>query len=395
MTATSDIATHPMVEGARSLVPTIRANAERIEQERRLPDEIVRAFLDLGVFRMLAPRAVGGLEIDPITQMDVLEQISYADGSAGWVAAIGSGTSWGLAFVRPDVAADLLRDPDTIMVGSFGSPFGGRAVAVDGGYRVTGQWPFASGSPHATWLVGHSAIIDGDRPRLGPTGAPLTRVMFFPRSECTILDTWHATGLSGSGSHDFSVEDVFVPAERSFALAGEPAYQSGPLYMGRFFLVAHGAHALGIARAAIDDFLALSQEKREAPTGILARDRASVQVAYAQAEALVRSGRAYLWDATRQAWDEACTTGTISPQNRALTRLATSASFDASMKAIDLIYSAGGGASVYRRNSLQRYFRDIHTVSQHSIVAPLSYEQIGMSLLSLAAGQPPTGRPLL
>jgi alkylation response protein AidB-like acyl-CoA dehydrogenase len=395
MSATTGTATDPLIEAARSLLPTIRANVERIEQERQLPPDLVRAMSEAGMFRMLVPRALGGGEVDPITQLEVLEAFSYADGSVGWVAAIGSGTAWATAFLRPEVSEELLRDPHAIMVGSFGSPFGGRAVVVDGGYRVTGQWPFASGSPHASWLVGHSVIVDGDQPRLDPTGAPVTRVMFFPRSDCTVLDTWSSTGLSGSGSHDFAVEDVFVPSGRSFALSGEPPYQPGPLYLGRFFLVAHGAHALGIARAAIDAFLEIAADKREAPTGIAIRDRVQVQVAVAQAEALVRGGRSYLWDATRTAWDEACATGTISLENRVLTRLATSAAFDNSLRAIDLMYTAGGGASVYRRNALQRYFRDIHTVSQHSIVAPVSYEQIGSALLSLSAGVVPGGRPLL
>jgi len=188
---------------------------------------------------------------------------------------------------------------------------------------------------------------------------------------------------------------VFVPAERSFALSGEPSYQTGPLYLARFYLVAHGAHALGIARAAIDAFLDLAAEKREAPTGMAIRDRVLVQVAVAQAEALVQSGRAYLWEATRQAWDEACTSGTISPKRRALARLATSTAFDNALRAIDLMYTAGGGASVYRRNALQRYFRDIHTVSQHSIVAPVSYEQIGQALLTMSADTAPQGRPLI
>jgi alkylation response protein AidB-like acyl-CoA dehydrogenase len=120
-----------------------------------------------------------------------------------------------------------------------------------------------------------------------------------------------------------------------------------------------------------------------------------VQVAVAQAEALVRGGRAYLWEATRQVWDEVCSTGAIKPENRALLRLAISSSFDNAMKSVDLMYTAGGGASVYRRNSLQRYFRDIHTVSQHSIVAPVSYEQTGQWLLSVSAGVTPTGRPLI
>ncbi len=395
MTATSEIAVHPLVKAARALLPSIRASVERIEQERRLPDELVRALSESGVVRMLVPRSLGGGEIDPITQMEVLEVLSYADASLGWVASIASGTAWATSFLRPDVAAELLRDPYAIMVGSFGSPFGGRALAVDGGFRVTGRWPFASGSPHATWLVGHSAVIDGDQPRPGPGGAPLTQVMVFPRSECTVVDTWSSTGLAGSGSHDFTVEDVFVPEERSFFLYGAPDYQTGPLYKARFFLLAHGAHALGIARAAIDAFLELATDKREARTGAPIRDRAQIQAAVAQAESLVRSGRAYLWETTRQVWDEVCSTGEITPQNRALTRLAISASFDSSMRAIDLMYTAGGGASVYKRNALERHFRDIHTVSQHAIVAPSSYELIGQSLLSVSAGIEPTGRPLI
>ena len=395
MTATPDPTIHPLVEAARALAPSIRANVERIERERRLPDDIVQALSDTGIARMLVPRSLGGSEVDPITMMDVIEAISYADGSAGWVASIASGTMWAMAFLKPEVAAELLRDSRAITVGSFGSPFGGKALVVDGGYRVTGQWPFASGSPHATWLVGHSAVIDGDQPVLGPTGAPLTRVMIFPRSECALLDTWDATGLAGSGSHDFTVDDVFVPAERSFVLYGTPEYATGPLYKGRFFLLAHGAHALGIARAAIDSFLEIATEKREAPTGVLVRERAHIQVAVAQAESLVRAGRAYLYETTRQVWDEVCSTGAIVPENRALLRLAITAAFDNAMRAIDLMYTAGGGASVYRRTALQRYFRDIHTVSQHSIVAPVSYEQIGQWLLAVSNGIAPTGRPLI
>jgi alkylation response protein AidB-like acyl-CoA dehydrogenase len=115
----------------------------------------------------------------------------------------------------------------------------------------------------------------------------------------------------------------------------------------------------------------------------------------AQAESLVRSGRAYLWETTRQVWDEVCTTGDITPKHRALLRLAISASFDNSMRAVDLMYTAGGGASVYKRNALERHFRDIHTVSQHAIVAPSSYELIGQWLLSVSAGIEPTGRPLI
>jgi alkylation response protein AidB-like acyl-CoA dehydrogenase len=389
---------HPLVEAARALVPTIRASAERIEREGRLPPEIVSALSEAGVFRMLVPRSLGGGEVDPIVQMDVLEALSEADGSVGWCAAIGSGSAWALALLTPEVAAEILSDPTAIVAGNFGAPFGGRAVAVEGGYRLTGRWPFGSGSPHATWMLGHALVFDGDQPRPGPNGAPETRVMVFPKSECTILDTWHATGLAGTGSHDFAVADLLIPAERSFGLYGVTPYHDGPLYRGRFYLLAHGAHAVGIARAAIDAFVGVAASRRMPLSDALMRDRSMVQVAVAQAEALVRSGRAFLWDTTRAAWNEACATGTLSDETRALARLAISASFEQATRAVDLMYSSGGGSAVYRTNPLQRHFRDIHTASQHAIVAPPSFELIGQSLLTVAAGEayvPPPGRPPL
>src|SRR5688572_6678039 len=163
---------HPLVEAARALEPGIRARADQIERDGRLPDDLVRALSEAGIFRMLVPRTLGGSEVNPITQLEVLETISRGDGSVGWVTAIASGTAWTMAFLRPDVAAEILADPHAILVGSLALPSGGRAVAVDGGYRLTGQWPFGSGCQHASWLVSRALVYDGDEPRIEPSGGP-------------------------------------------------------------------------------------------------------------------------------------------------------------------------------------------------------------------------------
>lgn len=388
---------HPLVEAARALMPAISASADQIEREGRLPDALVRSLSEAGIFRMMAPRSLGGEEVDPITQMEVLEAISQADGSAGWVSAIASGTAWTLAFLRPDVAGEILADPNTVVVGTLGVPSGGKAVAVDGGYRLSGRWPFGSGGHHASWLISRTVVYDGDEPRREPSGVAATRVLVFPRSEATILDTWDVVGLNGTGSNDYTVSDIFVPEERSFGLTGEPANHPGPLYVARWFLMAHGAHALGIARAAVDTLRATLSSKRQTGAGgeALVRDRGYVQAAVAQAEALVRGARAYLWEATRDAWDEAVRTGAVSAEHRALARLANSAAFESALKAIDLAYTIGGGSSIYRKSLLQRHFRDIHTASQHSIVSPGSFELIGQALLADSALDQATGRPLL
>lgn len=394
--AIGSAAGHPLVEAALALEPTIRASAEQVERDGRLPDDLVRALSEAGIFRMLVPESLGGGEVDPVTYSDVLEILSRADGSTGWVTMIATGSSWGMAFLPPETAAEILRDPFAVMAGSFALPSGGRAHAVDGGYRVTGRWPFGSGCQHATWMVGHSVVYDGDAPRLGPNEAPVTRVMVFPQKDATIIPTWDVIGMNGTGSHDYAVGDLFVPERFTFALDGETAYHDGPLYKGRFFLVAHSSHALGIARAAIDALMELVATKRQSggAVGGMVRDRPHIQMAVAQAEALVRGARAYVRETTREVFEEATTTGTLAPDSRALVRLSITSSFESCRQAVDLMYTAAGGSSVYRRSPLQRFFRDMHTATQHSVVGPGGNELIGQALLSGGAVDRHTGRRL-
>jgi alkylation response protein AidB-like acyl-CoA dehydrogenase len=193
------------------------------------------------------------------------------------------------------------------------------------------------------------------------------------------------------------VQDLFVPAERTFALFGEQPYHDGPLYRARFFFLVHAAHALGIARAAIDEFVAMTRTKRQAgfgPTPLL-RDRAMVQAEVAQAEALVGSARAFAWDAIRAAWTEACANGRVEQSTWLRTRLASTWAITSAAKAVDLMYTAGGGSAIYSRNPLQRYFRDMHATTQHAAVQAVNYEQFGQILLSEAHGTPYEGMPLL
>jgi alkylation response protein AidB-like acyl-CoA dehydrogenase len=347
---------------------------------------------------MLAPRAIGGGEMDPLTHFEVIEALSQADGSVGWCAVIGSGGGWITSFLRPDVGYELIaRDPYVVTAGSLALPPGARAVAVDGGYRVSGRWAFASGCLHSKWLIAHTVVQDGDAPRLRPDGSPVTRVMLCPSAEARIIDTWSVMGLRGTGSNDFEVQDLFVPAERSFALFGEQPYYDGPLYQGHFFLLAHAAHALGIARAAIDEFVEVTRAKRQGGIGPmpLLRDRAMVQAEVARAEALVSSARAFAWEASRAAWSEACASGRVETSTRVRARLAGTWAVTSAAQAVDLMYTAGGGSALYTRSPLQRYFRDIHAATQHAAVQAATYEQFGQVMLSEAHGMPYAGPPLL
>jgi len=255
------------IDAAKGLAPQILAAANEIEQSRRLPPSLVDAIARAGLYRLWIPRALGGEETDPSTFVRVIEEISKADGSAGWCVALCGGNNVFAGYLAAEAAREIYGDdPDVRTAGVF-RPFG-NAKVVDGGYRVTGQWPLASGCQHSNWIVGGCRILDGDQPRLSPDGAPITRILFFPARECEILDTWHSIGLRGTGSHDFAVADVFVPASHSLSFR-EPQVEPGPLYALptiALFSTGLAAVALGIARHAIDILTALAATKMATTT---------------------------------------------------------------------------------------------------------------------------------
>lgn len=370
-----------LVEAARALAPAIRAAAPSIERERRLPDAIVKAMKQAGVFRMTMPRSLGGPEADPITQLEVVEALSEADGSVGWIAMIGSDGGFYCAHLDEAVARELYQDPDAVTASVLVPR--GRARRVAGGYRVSGRWAFGSASLHAEWFVGGCVVFDGDAPVAGPDGRPQTRMTYFPASQCEIFDTWRTTGLAGSGSHDWGVEDVFVPEERSFDLFARPR-DPAPLYAFPWFVLANSPGVpLGIARAAIDALGELAARKVLPPKGALLREDVFVQSAIARAEASLGSARAYLFEALGELWTAVAAGGEPSLRQRALFRLATIHAYRASRDAVGLMYEAGGGAALYATSPLDRQWRDVATVAQHALVNARGYGEVGRALLGL------------
>src|SRR5215212_10984834 len=309
-----------ILEATRALGPQIRAAADEIERERRLPLPLVQAMKDAGVFRMPMPRAWGGPEVDPLTQIRIVEELSKADPSVGWCAMIGSDAGFFTAFLDDAVGRALYPNLDMVTATSVRPS--GRAVVVDGGYRVTGRWPFASGCQHADYIVGHSVVIENGEVQTLPNGAPDARLCYMPSDRCQIVDTWITTGLRGSGSHDFAAEDVFVPAEHSFSFFTSPILREGPLYAFPFMFIINGAGVpLGTARAAIDALLELASSKKTiAGTGLA--DEAWVRTAVARAEVLLGGARGYVYDVTGDIWKTLQRGDSLSFRQRALYRLA-------------------------------------------------------------------------
>ena len=374
------------VAAARALGPRIRAAAERIEHDRRVPAELVAALTATGVFRMCVPRSCGGDELHPAIMIAVLEAIAEADGSAGWSAMIGATSGVAAAYLPADAAREIYGPPDVVSGGVF-APHG-RAIIADGAYRVTGRWPFASGCEHCAWLMGGSVVIDGGGPRLLPNGMPDSRLMLFPASEVRIIDTWTVSGLRGTGSHDIAVDDVVVPAAHSLSLITDSPVERGPLYAFPVFgLLALGiaAVALGIARRALDELVALAGAKTPTGSRRLLAERPAIQAEVARAEATLGAARAFLAETVGGAWERAQAAGAIAIRERARLRLAATHATLASACAVDLVYGAGGGTAVYAASPLQRCFRDIHVATQHAMVAPATLELAGRILLGLEA----------
>jgi indole-3-acetate monooxygenase len=368
--------------------PVIEEHRDEAENERRLSAEVVAAMDGEGLFKLWLPKEYGGAELDLSTYLKTVEELTRIDSATGWTFA-NMATGAMQAALLPEAGAAEVYGHGDLTAGSI-TPRG-RAVPVEGGYRVSGRWPLASGCHHAVWIGGNCLIFDGDAPRMDPHGAPDFKLMFFPAADCTILDTWYSTGMRGTGSADFTVEDVFVPEHRMFSLFTAQSRLPGALYKIRIemlFLTALSNVSLGIARAAIDAFVELAKEKTPtlSQTGLAARPTIHAEVA--RSEALYQSARAYMHEVAREMTAAAWTAGAVPDETEARRRLACNNAAEASEKVVDMMYRLGGVSSIYSGHRLDRCLRDIHTVNQHLAVSPVWWEKTGQSYFGLGLGMP-------
>jgi alkylation response protein AidB-like acyl-CoA dehydrogenase len=352
---------------ARAAIPVLRDEAAANEAARQLTPRAVEALRSTGVFRLSLPRDLGGPEVDIGKQIEILEELARADGSAGWCALIGAAGGYFRAALADEVGDALYRDHglDGVTAGFFQQPLG-RLDVVDGGYRLSGRWPFASGCTHADVMVAPGLVVDGGEMVLTSDGRPNNRIAILAVDRFEILDTWHTTGLAGSGSHDYTTKGVFVPAEQTFVLDDLGGRREGPLYAWPgMFLHNIAAVPLGIARAALDTAGDLLAGKVFLPEMRPARDDARVRTAVARAHAMVGSARSYVVDVVGDFWATLAAGGQPPHRQRAALGSANVHAYTTCHEAVQLLVDTVGGAAVYRSCPLERQLRDLATLRQH------------------------------
>jgi indole-3-acetate monooxygenase len=370
-----------ILDAVRDLVPAIAARAGEIEAARRLPLDLVTELTATGCFGMLRPRSHGGAGIDLATSMRVYEDLSRADASVGWTVAIGACCWLDLVGLPRSTFDAVFADDPAVKVGGGISP-GGVAVPAAGGYRVTGRWAFVSGCQHCDWIYGNcieeGATGNGDMPPL--------RIAVFRAGEIEIEDTWSVSGLCGTGSHDVVADDVFVPAERTFALLSAEPCLDDPLVhipLPSPYVVQLASIALGIAQGALDDILALAADKVPLFAGASLATNPLFQNQLGQAAAGLRAARCLVYAEAADAWAAALAGDPFTPEHRARIRASGVWAADTAAAVVDMAYRAGGGSSLYRSSPLQRRFRDVHALTQHFLVKLDSLTTVG----AVMAGQ--------
>ena len=381
----------PVLHAAVGLTQQIRAAGDEIERYRRLPPSIAAAMKDAGVFGMAMPRGWGGPELDPLTQFRVIEALAMAEGSAGWCAMIGCDGGYVTAFLDQDVARAMY--PDLRVATGAAATTTGQAVRVPGGYRVSGRFPFVSGCHHCEWVWVGCIVAENGVPCVDGSGVPETRQCLLRLSQYEILDTWHTTGLRGTGSNDIVVRDEFVEEEHSFSFQDPKLIKRpGPLYAFPFMFVTKGsAPALGIARHAIDVMIESAAGKParrymvgegiEAPKVL--RDDVYVQEAVGRAETLLAAARAYFFHVMGDLWATLVDGRQPSDKQMALFTSAYPHVVGVCVDVVQLVYKAAGGSAVYQKGPLDRCLRDVLTMNQHVVGTLRTYEMAGRLLLGL------------
>jgi indole-3-acetate monooxygenase len=383
----ASVTTNPIAR-ARKLAPLLTAAAPRIDAACELPPDVLDAMHAEGMFRLLVPRSLGGAELDPATYIQCVEAIAGGDASVAWCMNQGSGCSMSAGYLAPSVADEVFGGERDVLAWGMGP--GAKAIRVEGGWRISGNWAFASGSRHATWLGAHCPCFEPDgTPQRHADGRPWERTMLFRREVATIEDIWQVVGLRGTGSDAYSVQDLFVDDAHTLT-RDRPEERREPGLIYRFaamqiYASGFAAVALGAARAALDSFIDLARGKTPALTQTALRDSAVIQSAIGIADAKLKSARTWLIHVLGETQEAVKLAGELTTEQRIAIRQASTYAIHQAKEVVDIAYHEAGATAIFDANPFERRFRDVNTVTQQVQGRRSHFETVGQHLLGASA----------
>jgi alkylation response protein AidB-like acyl-CoA dehydrogenase len=374
----------------RDLTPELAAAAQRIDEERELPQAVIDKMIAQGFFRLLLPRSLDGAELLPAQYVPIIEAFAQVNASLAWCLNQNSGCSMTAAYLSAEVAKDIFGGPRGILAWGPGP---GEARAVAGGYNVTATWAFASGSHHASWLGCHVPVIEANgQPRRESDGSPAVRTCLFPKAKTKFTDIWHTMGLRGTGSDQYAVKDLSVPEAytlRSIARnSPETRREPGLLYnFSSLSMYAAGfaGVAMGCARSTLASFIELARDKIPRGARKTMRDNNVTQSQVAQSEVRLSSAYGHLLRSLEDITEAVRVRGHLTMDERMAIRLNATYCIHTALDVVDMLYQAAGATAIFNENPFERPWRDVHSVSQQIQGRQAHYETVGAYLMGLEA----------
>jgi alkylation response protein AidB-like acyl-CoA dehydrogenase len=382
-----------ILKGVRGVAKQAAARRDEIDRAARFPPDLYDELEATGVFLLCAPRKFGGFEMSIAEMNELVFEGARGLGSLGWLMMVGVSQSIGSGLYPEETVEKLFNEDGHKRTRGVIAPKG-VAVPVEGGYLISGQWPFATGGPSPDYVSGNSVVMENGQPRPGPSGHPEAIMALMPASEVEFLDNWRVIGMRGTDSCDVRAKDVFVPKAMTFSLLAPSTCFDTPvarLPLRVALAFPHCALALGIAQGALDDVTALSATKRATmnPAAVLSDDPI-FRFELGRQVMRLTAARALMDVKAMECWKAGEERRALTPHEILTTRLMAHHVTGECVTIVDWAYTTAGSASVYDGSSLQMRFRDIHVATQHASCHSDPYRL----LAAAALGEPLTPHEL-
>lgn len=382
-----------LFETVKEIGPFIAQHVESEQLNRRLSEPVLNALREAGLYKLYLPASLGGIESDPVTTATLVEKVAQFNTAAAWSMMVANISAWFCCpFPEKGIETIYKGEQDVFLAGALHPP--GRAIKVEGGYRITGRTPLASNVHEAKWVFVSALVMEGDQVKFN-NGHPEIIGVFINPDDCTVIDTWYTIGLRATDSNDVVANDVFVPEHLSFHLV--PGFKKSRYFEGLLYnFPAVGISAasliapiaLSVASNAIDEFKALAAKKTSFGSATSLKERGTVQRKLGMAEALVYSSRAYLYRTLDDAWRKTINREEFSLEEKGKLLLAATHTNQSCFQAVDMLYSAAGTTAIYTSHKLARYFTDAQVIRQHGFANDSRYETVAQIDLGLLPDLP-------